>query len=133
VSAVVAVIAGLVAGVLPAWLSRKIDLASPSVKGGRSMTLSRAALGWQRGMVVMQAALSVVILSAAALVGVSFRNLQRVPGGFSAPGAIVARVQVDPRRISRRHVARKRWAERSSTICRANRPSRPPGSHPRCR
>jgi putative ABC transport system permease protein len=62
------------------------------------MTLSRAALGWQRGMVVMQAALSVVILSAAALVGVSFRNLQRVPGGFSAPGAIVARVQVDPRR-----------------------------------
>ncbi len=98
VSAVVAVFAGLVAGVLPAWFSRKIDLAQSLREGGRSTTLSRAALRWQRGMVVLQAALSVVILSAAALVGVSFRNMQRVPGGFSAPGAIVARVQVDPRR-----------------------------------
>jgi putative ABC transport system permease protein len=31
---------------------------------------------------------------------VSFRNLERVPGGFSAKGAIVARVQVDPKRYS---------------------------------
>ena len=98
VSAAVAVIAGLVAGVLPAWFSRKIDLAQSLRSGGRSMTLSPTALRWQKGMVVVQAALSLVILAAAALVGVSFRNLQRVPGGFSARGAIVARVQLDRRR-----------------------------------
>jgi len=49
-------------------------------------------------MVVVQAALSLVILAAAALVGVSFRNLERVPLGFSTRDAIVARVQLDRRR-----------------------------------
>jgi putative ABC transport system permease protein len=97
-SATVAVIAGLVAGVVPAWFSRKIDLAQSLRSSGRSITLSPAALRWQKGMVVIQAALSLVILAAAALVGVSFRNLERVPTGFWAPGAIVARVQIDRRR-----------------------------------
>ena len=98
VSAAVAVIAGLLAGVLPAWFSRRIDLAQSLRSSGRSITLSPAALRWQKGMVVVQAALSLVILAAAALVGVSFRNLQRVPTGVSARGAIVARVQLDRRR-----------------------------------
>lgn len=98
VSVAVAVIAGLLAGVLPAWFSRKSDLAQALRSGARSMTLSPAALRWQQGMVVVQAALSVMILVTAVLVAVSFRNLQRVPGGFSAQGAIVARVQVDPAR-----------------------------------
>ena len=98
VSAAVAVIAGLAAGVLPAWFSRKIDLAHSLRAGGRSVTLSPAALRWQQGMVVVQAALSVVVLAAAALVGVSFRNLQRVPTGFAARDGIVARVSVDTRR-----------------------------------
>jgi predicted permease len=100
VSAAVAVVAGLLAGALPAWFSRKSDLALTLRAGSRSMTLSPAALRWQQGMVVVQAALSVVILVAAVLVGVSFRNLQRVPGGFSTKGAIVARVQVDPARYT---------------------------------
>jgi putative ABC transport system permease protein len=100
VSAAVAMIAGLVAGMLPAWFSRRTDLAQALRSGARSMTLSPAALRWQQAMVVVQAALSVVILVAAVLVGVSFRNLQRVPGGFSAKGAIVARVQVDPKRYA---------------------------------
>ncbi|MEP6491327.1 MAG: ABC transporter permease [bacterium] len=100
VSAAVAAIAGIAAGALPAWFSRKSDLAQTIRAGGRSMTLSRGALRCQQGMVVVQAGLSVVILVVAVLVGVSFRNLQRVPGGFSASGAIVARVQVDPARYA---------------------------------
>ncbi len=98
VSATVAVIAGLVAGVLPVWFSRKIDLAQSLRSGGRSTTHTAAGLRWQKAMVIVQAALSLVILASAALVGVSFRNLQRVPGGFSAPGAIVARVYLDRQR-----------------------------------
>lgn len=100
VSAVVAVIAGLVAGVLPAWFSRRSDIVQSLRAGGRSATLSPAALRWQQGMVVVQAALSVVILGAAALIGLSFRNLQHVRGGFVAHGAIVARVPVDARRYA---------------------------------
>jgi hypothetical protein len=46
-------------------------------------------------MVVVQAALSVVILAAATVIGLSFRNLERVPGGFAAHGAIAARLQLD--------------------------------------
>jgi putative ABC transport system permease protein len=98
VCAAVAVIAGLVAGVLPAWFSRRIDLAQSLRSGGRSTTHTAAGLRWQKAMVIVQAALSLVILASAALVGVSFRNLQRVPGGFSARGAIVARVYLDRRR-----------------------------------
>jgi len=98
VSAGIAVVAGLAAGVLPAWFGRRIDLASSLRAGARSVTLSPAALRWQQGMVVVQAALSVVILAAAALVAISFRNLQRVPEGFASRGAIVARVPVDLRR-----------------------------------
>jgi putative ABC transport system permease protein len=98
VCAAVAVIAGLAAGVLPAWFNRRIDLAQLLRAGGRSSTHSAAGLRWQKAMVIVQAALSLVILASAALVGVSFRNLQRVPGGFSAPGATVARVYLDRRR-----------------------------------
>jgi putative ABC transport system permease protein len=98
VSATVAVVAGLAAGLLPAWFTRKIDLAQSLRSSGRSITLSPAALRWQKGMVIVQAALSLVILATAALVGVSFRNLERVPIGFSAPESIVARVQLDRQR-----------------------------------
>ena len=126
VSAAVAVIAGLIAGVLPAWFSRRIDLAQALRSGARSTTLSPAALRWQQGMVVVQAALSVVILAAAVLVGVSFRNLQRVPGGFSAKGAIVARVQVDPERYPDPAVARGHGSSARRQPRRASRRSLPP-------
>lgn len=78
----VAIVSGLVAGVLPAWFSRKSNLTDSLRSGSRTMTLSPAALRWQQGMVFLQAALSVVVLSTAALIVVSFRNAARVPSGF---------------------------------------------------
>lgn len=93
-SAGVAAIATVLAGALPAWLTRRAPLADTLRPGTRAVTLSPAALRWQKAMVFGQAALSVVILSAAALVAVSFRNLDSVPDGFDARRRVVVRLQL---------------------------------------
>ena len=93
-SIAIAVVAGTAAGVLPAWFSRRADLADALRTATRAVSLSRNALRWQKGMVFAQAALSVVVLAAAALIGLSFRNLANVPGGFDPAGRMVARVQL---------------------------------------
>ena len=95
VTVAVAIFCGLAAGVLPAVFSRNTDLAVSLRSGAsRSTTLSPAALRWQQIMVVLQAALSVVILAAAALIGVSFAKLSRVPSGFVAGDLLVARINL---------------------------------------
>lgn len=96
VTAVIAVLCGLAAGVLPVVFSRKTDLAVALRAGGgtRSVTLSPAALRWQQAMVVLQAALSVVILAAATLIGVSFAKLSRVNVGFVPRNLLVARLNL---------------------------------------
>ena len=107
-TAAVAAIAGLAAGVLPVLFNRRTDLAIALRSGGgsRTVTLSPTALRSQHAMVVAQAALSVVILAAAALIGVSFAKLVRVPIGFAPRNLIVARINLQsaeyldaPRRV----------------------------------
>jgi putative ABC transport system permease protein len=92
--AAVTVAATVLAGVLPVWFTRRTNLAGSLRAGGRSVTMSPAALRWQQGMVFAQAALSVVVVAAAGLIGVSFWNLMSVPTGF-VPGRLqVARIQL---------------------------------------
>jgi predicted permease len=93
-TAAVTVLCGLAAGILPVLFSRNTDLAVAlrSGAGTRGATLSPGALRWQQAMVVMQSALSVVILAAAALVGVSFARLVMVPTGFQPGSLVVARL-----------------------------------------
>jgi putative ABC transport system permease protein len=101
-TAAIASVAALAAGALPAWFSRRGELAQALRASSRSATLSGSALRWQQGMVVCQAGLSTAILAASLLVGVSFWRLLGVPDGF-APGAkVVARV-VLPDAIYARH------------------------------
>ena len=88
----IAVIAGLVAGALPAWFSRGTGLTDALRASSRSSTLSPLALRWQKAMVVGQAALSAAILAASALIAMSFWRLSEVPGGFASPGRVVARI-----------------------------------------
>ena len=88
----IAVIAGLVAGALPAWFSRGAGLTDALRSSSRSSTLSPVALRWQKAMVVGQAALSAAILAASALIAMSFWRLSEVPGGFASQGRVVARI-----------------------------------------
>lgn len=88
----IATLAAIAAGALPAWFSRRGELAQALRASSRSATISGSALRWQQAMVAGQAGLSVAILAAALLVGVSFWRLMEVPDGFSANGKVVARV-----------------------------------------
>jgi putative ABC transport system permease protein len=93
-SAVVVALAGVVAGILPSWLGQRLQLSDALRSASRGASLSPAAIRWQKGMVFAQATLSVVLLSAAALIGISFRNLSNVPDGFNPGTRLVARVQL---------------------------------------
>ena len=87
-----ALVAGLIAGAIPISFARDTEIGDTLRSSSRSTTLSRGAMAWQKAMVLGQAALSVVILVAALLIGVSFWRLSAVPSGFSPRNRVVAHV-----------------------------------------
>lgn len=84
----VSVLTGILFGLAPAYMTSHADPvealrgANRSVGGGRSFA--------QRGLVVAQVAMSLVLLSAAALLSQSLRNLQHQNFGFDMDGRYVA-------------------------------------------
>ena len=106
--ALVGVIA-VATGLLPAWHSRRPDVSAALRSVSRGASLSRAALGWQKAMTLAQVALAVVILSGAVLVGLSFRNLLLIPGGFAAARGEVFRLLL-PENEYATHETRVRFA-----------------------
>lgn len=110
-SVLVALAAGVLAGLLPGWLQRRLSVASTLRSSSRGASLTREALRWQKGIVGLQAGLSVVILIGATLLGLSLRNLTSVPMGFSAGDRVVARIQL-PEPAYSTHPARAALARR---------------------
>ena len=84
----VSVLTGVVFGIAPAWMTSHADPvealrgANRSVGGGRSLA--------QKSLVVAQVAMSLVLLSAAALLGQSLRNLEHQNFGFETKGRYIA-------------------------------------------
>jgi len=78
-----ALTAGLLFGIAPAWMTSRAD--AMEVLRGSNRTAS-ATTGGQNILVIAQAALSVVLLSAAAMLGQSLRNLEHQDLGFPADG-----------------------------------------------
>ena len=82
------VLTGIIFGIAPAWITshagpiEALRGANRSVAGGRSWA--------QRSLVIVQAAMSLVLLSAAALLGQSLRNLQHQNFGFETQGRYIA-------------------------------------------
>jgi putative ABC transport system permease protein len=102
---VLAAVTGVIAGIVPALrLARgsvRESLAT-GVRGSGSARRSRI----QRGLVVAEVALAVVLLAGAGLLLTSLAKLQSVPPGFSADGVLVARLTLaGPRYESREAVA----------------------------
>ncbi|WP_348264231.1 ABC transporter permease [Telmatobacter sp. DSM 110680] len=84
----VSILTGIVFGTAPAWMTSHADPvealrgANRSVGGGRSWA--------QKSLVIAQAAMSLVLLSAAALLAQSLRNLEHQNFGFDTQGRYIA-------------------------------------------
>ena len=84
----ISVLTGIIFGIAPAWVTSHADPvealrgANRSVGGGRSWA--------QKSLVIAQGAMSVVLLSTAALLGQSLRNLQHQNFGFETQGRYIA-------------------------------------------
>ena len=83
---------GLVFGLAPAWRTTRVDL-TPSLKesGRASSAVHRSLLS--RGLVVVQVALSLVLLVGAGLFVRTLLNLQRVDPGFNTQNLLLFEVQ----------------------------------------
>src|SRR5437763_1084641 len=86
----ISVLTGIIFGIAPAWVTSQADPvealrgANRAGGGGRSWA--------QRSLVMAQRAVSVVLLSAAALLGQSLRNLQHQNFGFETQGRYLASI-----------------------------------------
>jgi putative ABC transport system permease protein len=84
----VSLLTGIVFGIAPAWMTSHADPVEALRGANRSVGVSRA---WaQKSLVVVQAAMSLVLLSAAALLGQSLRNLEHQNFGFETQGRYIA-------------------------------------------
>src|SRR5437016_9495400 len=85
---VVSMLTGVVFGIAPAWMTSHADPADALRGAGRSVGAGRS---WaQKSLVIAQIAVSVVLLSAAALLGKSLRNLEHQNFGFETKDRYIA-------------------------------------------
>src|SRR5580700_5825732 len=85
---VVSVVTGIFFGIAPAWMTSHTDPAEALRGAGRSVGAGRT---WaQKLLVIAQIAVSIVLLSAAALLGRSLRNLERQNFGFETRDRYIA-------------------------------------------
>ncbi len=89
---VISILTGILFGIAPAWMTSHVDPVEAlrgsgrSVRGGGSIA--------QKSLVIAQSAASLVLLSAAALLGQSLRNLEHQNFGFETEGRYL--VSINP-------------------------------------
>ena len=87
------VLTGVIFGIAPAWMTSHADPMEALRGANRSVGGERS---WaQKSLVIAQAAMSLVLLSAAALLAQSLRNLQHQNFGFETEGRYIAWINPD--------------------------------------
>ncbi|HYP13895.1 MAG TPA: ABC transporter permease, partial [Bryobacteraceae bacterium] len=81
----------LLAGLLPAWISARTNLAGTLQQNSRGVSSAGTARNW---LVVAQVAVTVVLLFGASLFARSFRALSQVNPGFSTEGTLTMHMAV---------------------------------------
>ncbi len=82
------VLTGVIFGIVPAWMTSHADPVEALRGSNRSVGGRRS---WaQKSLIIGQAAMSLVLLSAAALLGQSLRNLEHQKFGFETEGRYIA-------------------------------------------
>jgi predicted permease len=89
----VSMLTGIVFGLLPALRATRVDLAGAMKESSRSVTGSQTVLG--KGLVVVQVAMSLVLLVGAGLFLQTLENLQHVDVGFDSRNLLM--FNVNPR------------------------------------
>jgi predicted permease len=84
----VSVLTGVIFGVAPAWMTSHIDPADMLRGANRAVGMQRSWV--QKSLVIAQVAVSLVLLSAAALLGQSLRNLEHQNFGFETKNRYIA-------------------------------------------
>jgi len=84
----VSLLTGIVFGIAPAWITSKTDPAEALRAASRSVGTGRSWV--QKSLVIAQIAVSLILLSAAALLGRSLRNLQHQNFGFETEERYIA-------------------------------------------
>ncbi len=79
---------GVIFGLAPAWRATKVDLTPTLKDSGRSSSVASRSL-LSRGLVVMQVALSLLLLVGAGLFVRTLLNLQRVDPGFNTKNLLL--------------------------------------------
>jgi putative ABC transport system permease protein len=86
----ISILTGILFGTVPAWITSHADPVEALRGANRSVGSNRS---WaQKSLVVIQAAMSLVLLSAAALLAQSLRNLEHQDFGFETQGRYLASV-----------------------------------------
>jgi putative ABC transport system permease protein len=114
--AAVAVVACLLFGLSPALKATGTDPGKAMQAGGRSATDSHERFALRRALVVVQVALSMVLIVGALLFGRSLRNIVTIDPGFRQDGLVA--VNVDIRRSAVDESARARTYERVMEVIR---------------
>jgi predicted permease len=87
---ILALLSGTVFGIAPAWSASRTDPAESLRRKGRSASCATSRL--QRSLVLLQAALSLMLLASAGLMVQTVRNLQNQQFGFNLNGISVVNV-----------------------------------------
>jgi putative ABC transport system permease protein len=84
----ISMLTGVIFGIVPAWMTSHADPIEALRGANRTVSGNRS---WaQKSLVIAQVAMSLVLLSAAALLGRSLRNLQHQNFGFETDGRYIA-------------------------------------------
>jgi len=86
----VSLLTGIIFGIAPAWITSQAE--PVEALRGANRTVGGGSSWAQKSLVIAQAAMSLVLLSAAALLGKSLENLERQSFGFEMQGRYVASI-----------------------------------------
>jgi predicted permease len=112
----VSMLTGVVFGLLPALRATRVDLAGALKESGRSVTGSRTILS--KGLVVLQVAMSLVLLVGAGLFLRTLENLKSVDVGFDSKNLLMFNVNPGVNRYDATRVAQlfRQVLERMSSL-----------------